>query len=517
MVALDILSSPRTHSVHGPSIICNYNLRNGSHGEMSEPKSAPKKPWDRPGWQPETYAAAYIKAIREHKIIIRHNKWRPDPKLNFENQVFGGFMGSGQFGSVLDVLNTDNNRHYALKLQFELDSFDPSDLRPGQSLEPARTASSEATKSSSKSVERRSLRAKRHRETRAYLLWIRTGHPNICNLEAFVQYIPGHSRGKGDPAMGLYFEHCELGSLEGVSNGFRNNHCKPPELFIWHVFYELASGLAFLHNQHPDYNTLKEHKDREPIFQDDIFGRNVFLQWGPDKEGGYPHLKIGDFGVSYTVPAGGYIPDPGYEPPAEKEEGWESVVTKMKGEIWYLAALVYELCHTGFILDPFAKYSIETQHRMFKEIEPIDSHLSTHLDSLTRGLLDPNPARHLLSGKLYLFLKAAYEERVGLMYKELPDWIGKGAVKHQFDEKKLKELIEGEGALERELAAYDHWRNIDTLAQSLFEEYLESEKDKLTDEQFEAMEKHFYDRAKKELDAKLGDSDVIQIASSSHE
>ncbi|RAL65921.1 hypothetical protein DID88_005583 [Monilinia fructigena] len=351
-------------------------------------------------------------------------------------------MGSGQFGSVLDVLNTDTNKHYALKLQFELEQFNPSDLRPKYSFEPARTASSEATKSSSQSVERRSLRAKRHQETRAYLLWIRTGHPNICNPEEFVQYTPEHSRGKGDPAMGLYFEHCELGSLDALSHGFRDNDCKPPELFIWHVFHELSSGLAFLHNQHPDYNTLKEHQSREPIFQDDMFGRNVFLKWGPDREGGYPHLKIGDFGVSYTVPHGGHIPDP----------------------------------------------------------------------KLTRGLLDPDPAQKRLSGELYLFLKAAYEERAGLMYRGLPDWIGQKAIKHEFDEKRLKELNEEEGAIERELAAFDRWRNIDTLAQSLFEEYLDSE-DRLTDEEFEAMEKQFYEQAAREVDARLEEGgDIVQTS-----
>ncbi|KAB8295069.1 hypothetical protein EYC80_007008 [Monilinia laxa] len=479
---------------------------------MSESITTTQKPWDRPAWLPETYAAAYIKAIREKKVIIRHNKWRPDPKLNFENQSFAGFMGSGQFGSVLDVLNTDTNKHYALKLQFELEKFEPSDLRPKHSLEPARTASSEATKSSSQSVERRSLRAKRHQETRAYLLWIRTGHPNICNLEAFVQYRPEYSRGKGDTAMGLYFEHCELGSLDALSRGFRDNDSKPPELFIWHVFHELASGLAFLHNQHPDYNTLKEHQGREPIFQDDMFGRNIFLKWGPDREGAYPHLKIGDFGVSYTVPHGGHIPDPEYDEPLSTDEDWASTAARIKKEVWYLGALIYELSHSGFVLDSMRHYSIAKQHELYKEIEPIESHLSLHLDTLTRGLLDPDPAQKRLSGELYLSLKTAYEERAGLMYRELPDWIGEQAIKHKFDEKRWKELNEEEGAIERELAAFDRWRQVDALAQSLFEEYLDTE-NRLTDEEFEAMEKQFYEQAAREVDANLAEGgDIVQTS-----
>ncbi|KAI9642080.1 hypothetical protein NHQ30_009951 [Ciborinia camelliae] len=462
------------------------------------------KPWEKPSWKPETFAVAYIRAIREKRIIIRRNKWRPDPRLSFENHKFGGYIGAGQYGSVLEVVNTETNEHYALKLQFELAKFNPADLRPEYSLEPPATASSEATKSSSQSVERRSLRAKRHRETRAYLRYIRTGHPNICNLEAFVQYTPEYSDGKDNPAMGLYFEYCDVGNLESLSNGFRVHHSKPPELFIWQVFYELASGLAFLHNQHPDYNTKHEHKNREAIFQDDIHWGNVFLKWGPDREGGYPHVKIGDFGISYTVPKGGHIPDPEYEEPDHKDPAWEPIDTKIKNEVWWVARTVYELARSGVLLDPVKHYNLAEQRRLFNAMDPIDGHLSSRLDLLIRSSLIPDPEKKPRSGELYRVLKGAFERRVGLMYRKLPDWVGEEAVTHIFDDKRLKEL--DEGGLEIELAAYEQSQAISALAHTRFGEFIDSV-ESLDEGEFEAMRIKIFEQVKQEIEGKQKKND----------
>lgn len=109
----------------------------------------------------EVSAIRFIKAIRQKEIIIRRNKWRDDPRLTFENHKFKGYLGSGAWGDVLLAMNTETNKHYALKLLLNLTKFDRSDTLPEGALEPPLTASSDATKSSSHSVERLSLRAKK--------------------------------------------------------------------------------------------------------------------------------------------------------------------------------------------------------------------------------------------------------------------------------------------------------------------------------------------------------------------
>ncbi|KAJ8067300.1 hypothetical protein OCU04_004656 [Sclerotinia nivalis] len=390
---------------------------------------------ERKAWAPEISAIRFIKAIRQKKIIIRRNKWRDDPGLTFENHKFKGYLGSGAWGDVLLVINTETNKHYALKLLLNLTKFDRSDTLPQGALEPPLTASSDATKSSSHSVERLSLRAKRNEETRIFLRYIRNGHAHICNLEAFVQYKPGY--GDEEFAMGLYFEYCDAGNLSILSKKFRTRGIKPPELFIWQVFYEMISGIAFLHNEHPDYNTKSENTGREAIFHNDIRSKNVFLQWGPDKEGGYPHVKIGDFGTSFTEPPGGHVPDPEYDSPTSQDE------------VWWVAAAAYELGRTGVVLDNILNHSLQRRREEFLKIDPIDGHLSESLDQVIRGTLTPEVEKRPFSGALYLDLKNAFEERVGLMYRKLPDWAGEKTLTHVSDEDMMKEL--DEGGLEIEL------------------------------------------------------------------
>ncbi|KAF7908697.1 uncharacterized protein EAF01_004452 [Botrytis porri] len=390
----------------------------------------------------DTAAVVYIKALRKKNITIRRNKWRDDPGFNRDNHDFEGHIASGGFGVVLKVVNSETKKPYALKLQWNLDKFELE--FPEGALIPPLTPSSEATKSSSQSVERLSLRAKRDSETRIYLRFIRGGHPHICNLEAFVQYIPEYGYDK--PVMGLYFEYCDAGSLTNLAKAFRTHSVKPPELFIWQIFYELVSAVAFLHNEHPDFMSKSEHKGRDVIFQNDIQSGNVFLQWGPDKENGYPHVKIGDFGVAFTEPPGGHVPNlEEYDEPNPEDEEWEPQERKKKGEVWWLTAVAYELARTGVILGTLDKEKGE-----LLVVDPIESHLSEDLDQILRGTLTAEIDERPFSGELYLKLKDAYEGRVGLMYRKLPAWAGKEVLEHRFDENRLRDL--DQGGLETEFA-----------------------------------------------------------------
>ncbi|KAF7929598.1 hypothetical protein BELL_0068g00170 [Botrytis elliptica] len=412
----------------------------------------------------DTAAVIYIKALRKKNITIRRNKWRADPGFNHDNHNFEGHIATGGFGVVLKVVNSETKKPYALKLQWNLGKFE-LDLPEG-ALIPPLTPSSEATKSSSQSVERLSLRAKRDSETRIYLRFIRGGHPHICNLEAFVQYVPEYGYDK--PVLGLYFEYCDAGSLTSLAKGFRTHRVKPPELFIWQIFYELVSAVAFLHNEHPDYNTTSQHKGRDVIFQNDMQSGNVFLQWGPDRETGYPHVKIGDFGVAFTQPPGGHVPNlEEYDEPNPEDEDWEPHDRKKKGEVWWLAAVVYELARTGVVLG-----TLDKDRGKLLNVDPIESHLSGDLDRMLRGTLTADIDQRPFSGELYHRLKGAYEGRVGLMYRRLPDWAGKEVLQHTFDENRMKNL--DAGALEVEMAEKENADAIKRIEGEMMEAWIEA-------------------------------------------
>lgn len=451
-------------------------------------------------WHREKDAASYIQAIRDKKITIRRNKWREDPKFNVENHKLLGYLGAGAFGTVLEVSNTETNKYYALKLQPGLKPFNLSGSHPEGFLEPPLTPSSEATKSSLHSVERLSLRAKRHQEARVYLRFIRSGHPNICNLEAFVQYTPGY--GDDEFALGLYFEYCDSGSLASLSKGFRTRSTKPPELFIWHFFYEIISGIAFLHNEHPDYNTKPEHKGRGPIIHNDMSSANVFLQWGTDKEGGYPHVKLGDFGCSVVEPAGGYVPDPEYDAPPPDDPNLRPQAFRLKEEIWCVGALVYELANTGLVLNhDFLEYNLRQQRRKFRKLDPVDIHLSESLHKVIWKTLTPEIEKRPSSGELYPRLKSAFEKRAGVMYRKLPDWAYEVSLKGRFDEKRIKELIKG--GLEIEVAAYNKLRAIMARNTELWDQYFidhEDEEDEEETEPDEVLNARFLELATQQIE-----------------
>ncbi|KAM0152570.1 hypothetical protein ACHAQE_008026 [Botrytis cinerea] len=445
----------------------------------------------------DTAAVIYMKALRKKNITIRRNKWRDDHGFNYNNHHFDGHIASGGFGVVLKVINTETKKPYALKLQWNLGKFE-LDLPEG-ALVPPLTPSSEATKSSSQSAERLSLRAKRDSETRIYLRFIRGGHPHICNLEAFVQYVPEYGYDK--PVRGLYFEYCDAGSLSSLAKAFRTHNVKPPELLIWQIFYEIVSAIAFLHNEHPDYNTTSEHQGRDVIFQNDMQSGNVFLQWGPDRENGYPHVKIGDFGVAFTQPPGGHVPDlEEYDEPASDDEDWEPQERKKRGEVWWLTAVVYELARTGVVLG-----TLDKEKGKLLDVKPIESHLSEELDRMLRGTLTAEIDQRPFSGELYLKLKSAYQDRVGLMYRKLPDWVGEEVLKHTFDEERLRKL-DG-GALEIELAEKEYADAIKKVEEGLLETWIEEhdtdELEKLDDEGVaEAMHVKFHEQAVREVEAR---------------
>lgn len=139
------------------------------------------------------------------------------------------------------------------------------------------------------------------------------------------------------------------------------------------------------------------------------------------------------------------------------------------------------------------------------DVKPIESHLSEELDRMLRGTLTAEIDQRPFSGELYLKLKSAYQDRVGLMYRKLPDWVGEEVLKHTFDEERLRKL-DG-GALEIELAEKEYADAIKKVEEGLLETWIEEhdtdELEKLDDEGVaEAMHVKFHEQAVREVEAR---------------
>jgi serine/threonine protein kinase len=131
-----------------------------------------------------------------------------------------------------------------------------------------------------------------------------------------------HRMGHPDLAY-LVFEYCELGDLAHYINDTRDDL---PEMFIWHVFKNMANGLSFIHS------SGVVHGDLKPA--------NILLSpTGTDEI--YPRLKIADFGAATVYPECdiplGHLATLGWQPPeADWRYGAES-------DIWALGCIIHEL------------------------------------------------------------------------------------------------------------------------------------------------------------------------------
>ena len=129
---------------------------------------------------------------------------------------------------VFSARNKETKVRYAIKVtdkRADNKSYEPQGL-PGD-VSPALTQSSEAQIIESEGMTQRSLYAKRVSETRTSLQYIRSGHPNVCNLEAWAEFEI------------LAYEHfmfvmelCDLGTLQRLVRGFQHANEYIPEGFI---------------------------------------------------------------------------------------------------------------------------------------------------------------------------------------------------------------------------------------------------------------------------------------------
>ena len=332
------------------------------------------------------------------------NIWRKDPQLRKDIIQLRSLISWGGYGPVFEVQHSYYKKRYALKINdfswSQTEQNEEADAIVGRIFYgPGGKAAAERMHKTGHALSKKKLEDAggmealggdlglqeatdqgnwgiwHHAEVRTYLQYIRSGHPNIVNLEAFQQ---NEMDGMG---WNLYFELCDAGTLERFVQSYWNNNAMIPEAYIWKCWEELMGALAFLHRTHPQYEQDLEVQDRLVVLHGDLDPKNVFLKYpeGVDpryKDKYWPKLMIGDLGEAvYCVPGGGkapatdpmhnnvapidYLPGLFYGP--EENEGTD------KSEVWAGGAIIHYMIHRGLAPIPILK------ERMDKGFSPWDA------------------------------------------------------------------------------------------------------------------------------------------------
>ena len=151
-------------------------------------------------------------------------------------------------------------------------------------------------------------------------------HPNIINLHSFEPC--------GLEGARYYLEYCPGGDLHQLVNRYKAHNALLPEPFIWHVYKQLLSALAFLHR---GFDPRCPDRERKGICHRDLKPSNIFLR--PNPASVYPDIVLADFGhatLNFATydPAGTTF----WQPP-------ELPRHSPKGDVYSLGAIIHFLIH----------------------------------------------------------------------------------------------------------------------------------------------------------------------------
>ncbi|KAG4025572.1 hypothetical protein MFRU_054g00010 [Monilinia fructicola] len=427
----------------------------------------------------EDSAVAYMRAARTFKI--RSNKYRPDHGLKPENIRFDSHLRSRGKYIYLAVTDTGTTakHQYELKLQVIED-----EEQWNQSADPSLSPSSQGSITSPTEVESESLNAKRHNEIKTYLRYIKNGHNTIKDLEAFHQFRDGDKL-----IVAQYFKICDAGNVKQLRMDYKSHENKPPEMFIWKMYYQLIDALAFLHNEHPKYKNDPLHSNRKSILNPELGAENLYLGW-PLKQSSdtcYPDLRLGDFGNSILVSPGEGVTqlETNTKP---KEKPPELNLVSAKSDIWRAGSIIFSLAKLYHSTNTKKRWKGLFEDLSEKErqeivmdprrVRPIDSHYSEDLDSMIKRSLVLDHNERPSAGELLNELRhpATLRLNAKYMFKELPDWVGDKVVTEDniFFEERLNELVQP-GEFER---MRTRWKNEEALKRRLLKKSLKEEKER---------------------------------------
>ncbi|APA14876.1 predicted protein [Sclerotinia sclerotiorum 1980 UF-70] len=377
-------------------------------------------------FEAEEKAAAYKRASPTFRI--RDNIHRRPHRLNPEEIRFDTHLRSSgknfHFG-VTDT-GTAGHRQYDLKLKVIQDEgpWSPP-LSPG----------SEDTEQSPTRIENGSYDAKRQHEIKTYLHYIKNGHENIKNLEAFHQYRDGDKL-----MMAQFFRICDGGNLKQLRMGYKEDKKIPPEQFIWRIYSQLIEALAFLHNEHPKYQNDPKHLNRPSILHPDLAAENVYLVWPfmQPRDGVYPDVRLGDFGKSLFVPIGkGVVIDDPDDNPKYKPPGINFI--SAKSDVWRAGSIMYSLTRLRGSTSTkipwntaenksFADLTKEHQQAILmdpRRVHPIHLNYSEDLNVMIQKSLVLDHNKRPSAGELLKVLEnpAKLRKNAEWMYRALPSWM----------------------------------------------------------------------------------------------
>ncbi|KAL8872117.1 MAG: hypothetical protein Q9174_002191, partial [Haloplaca sp. 1 TL-2023] len=161
-------------------------------------------------------------------------------------------------------------------------------------------------------------------------------HPRILKLYDYIH----NAR-----ATMMFYEFCELNTLQEVIENYWKHGMRVPEGFIWHVFLQMAEALAYIHtgiSTIPSVASINTNKNFKPITHRDIKPENIFLRnpspssakmqktetasaEGNGDGNGYPDLALADWGLATHLQGNsnpvGTLQFQGPEVPAQTREG----------------------------------------------------------------------------------------------------------------------------------------------------------------------------------------------------
>ena len=140
----------------------------------------------------------------------------------------------------------------------------------------------------------------------------------------------------------LYVEYCSYGDLDQVAEKYEEQKQAIPESLLWHIFFSVAKGLAFIHfglqwQHHKQFHLIPNWKT---MLHRDLKPANIFMQKAAD--GQLPIVKIGDFGHAVQTSDPGFDPNSGcgtrvFLPP-------ETPLASTGGDVWSLGSTLTFMC-----------------------------------------------------------------------------------------------------------------------------------------------------------------------------
>lgn len=150
----------------------------------------------------------------------------------------------------------------------------------------------------------------------------------------------------------VYYDYCDGGDLNALTQNYLSHNFPIPESFIWHCYLQLSEAVAFIHY---GYNRQVPQKtpsitEWRAVIHRDIKPANILLRLPrdprPSYERAYPSLVLADFGHASLLPSAGIMECRGlagtldWNPP-------ETPLWSRFGDIWTVGAVLSAIATDG--------------------------------------------------------------------------------------------------------------------------------------------------------------------------